>query len=419
MRAWRILTGRGRALLLIGLIGTIGCALVGERDVMVVPLLLFFVPVVAAVVLSRSRLRLSCERSVHPNEVSLGGRLTGELVITHRSRIPVGVVLLEDDVPAQLGQRPRFMVDSATQDWHRRVSYPMVGHYRGRFHTGPLRVRLTDPFGLVTLDRAFTTVSELLVTPRVHLLESPNGAGGGGQSGDDRPHRIGVTGQDDVLVREYHDGDDVRRIHWRSTARRGEMMVRREEQAWDPTCAILLDNRSGSHTGDHLHGSFEWAVSFAASVGDHFISEAYSIEIYHGQGRLDLAHVSAQRNAVRHVMLRGLAEITTRAQPSLSHGVTELQADAAGQLLVAVLGRVSAAEAALVAGARRNRARGIAVVMDVDTWDGTAKSQDEANEHLDRITAILESEQWLVVRAEARDSVPEVWSRIAALQAVR
>lgn len=414
VRAWQSLTGRGRVLMFLGLFATICLALVGERDVMVVGLLLFFLPVVAAVVLSRSRLRLSNERAVRPNEVEIGSRLTGELVITHHSRIPVGVLLLEDDVPAELGQRPRFMVDRATQNWHRRLQYPLFGHYRGRFHTGPLRVRLTDPFGLVTVDRAFTTTSELLVTPQVHRLDPPGGTGGGGQSGDDRPHRIGITGQDDVLVRQYHDGDDVRRIHWRSTARRGEMMVRREEQAWDPTCAILVDNRTTAHTGDNLHGSFEWAVSFAASVGAHYLGDGYAIEIHHGQGRLDLAHVSAQRDAVRHVMLQGLAELELRAQPSLNHAVSELQSDSAGQLVVAVLGRLSATEAALIAGARRHRAQGVAVLLDVTTW-GEAEG-DHTGSRLAEVTAILEASQWLVVHACASDQVPEVWAKATAAQ---
>lgn len=415
--------------MIIGLAIVIVCALVGERDIMVVGLVLLLVPIVAGVLLSRSRLRVSCERSVTPTEVSVGDSMTGQLVVSHRSRVPVGVVLLEDDVPAQLGRRPRFLIDQPTQDWHEIVRYPMHGQYRGRFHTGPLRVRLTDPFGLVTLDRAFTATSELLVTPRVHPLERVTSLGGSGQTGDNRPQRIGVVGQDDVLVREYHHGDDVRRIHWRSTARRGEMMVRREEQAWDPTCAILLDNRSGAHVGDALHGSFEWAVSMAASAGAAMIGEGFSIEVYHGQGRLDLAHVSAQRDAVRHVMLRGLAELTTRPQSSLAHGIDEMQSEAAGQLVIAVLGRVTPAEAAAVARSRRNRAEGVAILLDVDSWAdgrrGLASAEVNGNgatapdDPLAGVEEVLAAQQWRVVRATAAEQVPQVWARIGALQGMR
>ncbi|MGD7705993.1 DUF58 domain-containing protein [Microlunatus sp. Y2014] len=435
---FRALTLRGRTLLVAGLLITVVCALIGERDILAFGLILFFVPLVTVVVLSRSRLRLTCDRRVSPNEVELGSRMTGELTLLHKGRIPVGVVLLEDQVPVELGPRPRFLVDEASQHWERTIRYPLTGQFRGQFHTGPLRVRLSDAFGLAHLDRAFQATSELLVTPKVHVLDALPSAGGGGQTGDDRPHRIGVVGQDDVLVREYHQGDDVRRIHWRSTAKRGEMMVRREEQAWDPSMTILLDNRSSAHAGDTRHGSFEWAVSAAASIGAHFISDGFTIEIYHGQGRLDLAHLSAQRDTVRHVMLRGLAELTTRPQASLAHGIAEMQTEAMGQVVIAILGKLTPAEAYAVARTRRNRAQGVALLLEVDSFAGARRAeqngqngqngqQDQQGQNgvgpdaseLDQVEAVFISEQWRVVRVDAAQSVPEVWDRIGLLQAVR
>jgi len=417
--------------ILLGLALTLVCALTDQRDILVVGLALVLVPLVAMVVVRNSRLQLSLERRVTPNEVALGESMTGQLMVTHRSRFPVGVVLLEDEVPPQLGARPRFVVDEVSQDWQRTVRHRLQGHYRGRFHTGPLRVQLTDPFGLATVERSFTGTSELLVTPQVHVLEALPSSAAGGQTGDNRPHRIGVTGHDDVLVREYRQGDDVRRIHWRSTARRGEMMVRREEQAWDPSMTLLLDNRSGAHAGDARHGSFEWAVSMAASVGDHFLTDGFSIELFHGQGRLDLAHVSGQREAVRHVMVRELAEITVRPQPSLAPALAELQADAAGQMVVAILGRLSPAEAAAVARVRRDRAQGIAILLDVDTWavsgphdpaTGAVNGAGPGTVPVDPqevVAEILRAQRWRVIRACADDSVPAAWTRIGLLQGVR
>ena len=102
------------------------------------------------------------------------------------------------------------------------MEYPLLGRVRGRFATGPLMVRTTDPFGLVRLDRQFVATSDVMVTPQVVPLPVMRTAGGAGSTGEERPHRIGVVGQDDALVREYHQGDDVRRIHWRSTARLGD-----------------------------------------------------------------------------------------------------------------------------------------------------------------------------------------------------
>ena len=98
-----------------------------------------------------------------------------------------------------------------------------------------------------------------------------------------------MVGQDDALVREYRQGDDVRRIHWRSTARWGDLMVRREEQAWDPSASIVLDSRASAHAGRGMHNSLEWAISAAASIGIHFLDDGFGIEIYEADGPLHIS----------------------------------------------------------------------------------------------------------------------------------
>ena len=59
----------------------------------------------------------------------------------------------------------------------------------------------------------------------------------------------------------YRDGDELRRVHWRSTARHGELMVRREEQRWRNRAVLLLDTRARAHSGTGAGSSFEFAVS--------------------------------------------------------------------------------------------------------------------------------------------------------------
>ena len=62
-------------------------------------------------------------------------------------------------------------------------------------------------------------------------------------AGDSRARSVAVHGEDDVATREYRHGDDLRRVHWRSTARVGELMVRREEQPWESRATVMLDTR--------------------------------------------------------------------------------------------------------------------------------------------------------------------------------
>ncbi len=104
------------------------------------------------------------------------------------------------------------------------------------------------------------------------------GGGTWGGAGDSLARAAAVSGEDDIATREYRDGDDLRRVHWRSTAKRGELMVRREEQPRQMRATVLLDARARGHRGDGPASSFEWAVSAAASVAVHFT------DLKHGSG---------------------------------------------------------------------------------------------------------------------------------------
>ena len=155
------------------------------------------------------------------------------------------MLLLEDHVPYVLGTRPRFVLEGIGHGWRHTVDYQVRSDVRGRFEIGPMSVRVSDPFGLVELGRTFRTTVPLTVTPRtVPLPQIPLGGAWTG-SGDNRPRAFAIGSAEDVTVREYRRGDDLRRVHWRSSARVGELMVRREEQPWQSRATLFLDNRAG------------------------------------------------------------------------------------------------------------------------------------------------------------------------------
>jgi uncharacterized protein (DUF58 family) len=414
-RAWRLLTRRGRSFVVVGLVALLVAMLAGQRDVMRLALLLLALPVVAAVLVSRARLRLSCERSVEPAQVTLGSPMRGRITLGQDGRLPAGILMLEDEVPRELGPRPRFLVDKADLSWRREVEYPMLGRVRGRFSTGPLRVRTTDPFGLVQLDRQFVATSDVMVTPQVFPLTPMRAAGGGGSTGEARPHRIGIVGQDDALVREYRRGDEVRRIHWRSTAHRGELMVRREEQAWDPSARVLLDSRAAAHAGQGLQSSLEWAVSAAASVALHFLDEGFSVEIFEADGPLHVTGSMGQHSsASAELVISRLTELTPRVTSTLHYAVESAVEDRPGQLVVAILGRLDAADANSLLRLQRNRAQGLALVLDVDSFaDAPAGPRKHAEHEL--AVRILRDNQWKVVDVRRGMSVPDAWAALEHL----
>jgi uncharacterized protein (DUF58 family) len=407
-----LLTPRGRFFVVAGVLALLGAMVAGQRDVMRLALLLLALPVVAALFVARARLRLSCERSIEPAQVALGSPMRGRITLGQDGRLPAGVLMLEDAVPRELGNRPRFLVDKPDLSWRREVEYPLLGRMRGRFRTGPLMVRTTDPFGLVQLDRQFLATSEVLVTPQIVPLGGVNASGGGGSTGEARPNRIGIVGQDDALVREYRQGDEVRRIHWRSTARRGELMVRREEQAWDPSANLILDSRIGAHAGRGIYSSLEWAVSAAASVALHFLDEGYSVEIFEADGPLHITGTMGQHSsASRELVVNRLTDLTAKATSSLHYAIESALNDRPGQLVVAVLGRMDAAGAQALLRLQRHRSRGLALMLDVDTFADQPASARQRAEH-ELAGRILRENQWRVVDVPRGMGVAEAWAAL-------
>lgn len=417
-RAWRLLTVRGRVFLIGGLAVLLVAMSAGQRDVMRIGLLLIALPVIAAILVSRARLRMSCERTIEPAQVPLGSPIRGRITLGQDGRLPAGILLLEDTVPPELGGRPRFLVDKADSRWRRVVEYPLLGRVRGRFSTGPLQVRTTDPFGLVQLDRQFVATTEVMVTPEIVPLLSIRTAGGGGSAGEARPHRIGVVGQDDALVREYRPGDDVRRVHWRSTARRGELMVRREEQAWDPTASLILDSRIGAHAGRGMHNSIEWAISAAASISLHFLADGFAVEIYEADGPLHVTGTSGQHSsATSELVISRLTDLPGRTTRTLQFAIDSATIDRAGQLVVAVLGRINAEDAQGLLRVRRHRAQGLALVLDVDTFADRPADEHLREQH-ELAIRLLQDNQWRVVEVSRGMSVADAWSALEQLNAV-
>ncbi|MBA8794321.1 uncharacterized protein (DUF58 family) [Friedmanniella endophytica] len=417
-RFWRLLTPRGRVFLVLGLGVVVGAMLAGQRDVMRLGLLLAALPVVALVLVAVARLRLSCERSVEPDQVQLGSAMHGRIVLGQEGRLPAGLVLMEDQVPHELGTAPRFCVDKPGQAWQREVEYPLLGRVRGRFHTGPLTVRTADPFKLVQLDRRFVATSEVLVTPQIVPLASLRGAGGVGSAGDAQPHRIGVVGQDDVLVREYRQGDDVRRVHWRTTARRGELMVRREEQAWDPSVSIVLDSRTGAHAGEGIWSSFEWSVSAACSIALHFIDAGFGVEIFEAGGSLRIATTAGQPAVARQAVVSRLTDLRSRSTRTLQYAVNAATLERSGQLVVAICGRLTVEDAEGLRRLRRNRAQGMALLLDVDSFrDGPGGQGQEGGAQLGWPGAapgvaedLLRDDGWKVVPVRSGLGVADAWA---------
>jgi len=363
-QALRGLTTRGRSFLAAAVAAGISAFVLGERDLLRVAILLAALPLIAAAYVGTTRYRLSCTRSVEPGRVPVGIPARVMLRLSNLSRLPTGTMLLEDRLPYALGSRPRLVLERLGGQRASTVAYTVRAEVRGRYEVGPLVVRLTDPFGLCELSRSFTTVSHLTVIPQVVTLPNVRLTGEYAGSGDSRARSVAVHGDDDIATREYRHGDDLRRVHWRSTARMGELMVRREEQPWESRATVLLDTRRAGHRGEGPTASFEWAVSAAASVSVHLRQAGYRIRLVTGSG----TDTDTSERDGDGMLLDELAEAEMTTNGNIPALVEAVRRRAEGGLVIAVLGSLSVAEAESLVALRASGTTCVALAIDAATW---------------------------------------------------
>jgi hypothetical protein len=359
------MTTRGTSFLAAGVASAIAGYLLGERGLFCVGIALLALPLLAAAAARRGQYRLATSRIVSPPRVPAGHTATVTLRLENVSRVPTGLLMAEDTVPYALGSRPRYVLDKIERGGVRELTYPLRSDLRGKFEIGPLQLRVADSFGLVELTRSLSGRTMFVVTPRVVPLARTVISRSWAGEGNGRARLTSAAGEDDVIPRAYRDGDEFRRVHWRSTARYGELMVRREEQRWRNKATVFLDSRSRAHAGSGAASSFEVAVSAAASVGVHIAQEGLT-----GQFISD-SEVIRSVPYFEDRVLDSLAVIRPSARSTLTQSLKELRTSGAG-VIIAVMGRLSVTEAQQLATCRADGSQGIALLLEVSSWANAA-----------------------------------------------
>lgn len=394
------LTVRGRAFLAAGITAIVCAIVLGQPQLTRVGILVAVLPLLAALMIGRSRYRLSLVRTVSPQLVTAGSPARVALALTNEGRTPSGVLLLEDQVPYVLGTRPRFVLEGIGNGWRREVNYQIRSDVRGHFDIGPMTVRISDPFGLVELGRSFHTTVPITVIPRtVPLPQVPLGGAWNG-SGDNRPRAFASGSAEDVTVRDYRHGDDLRRVHWHSSARTGELMVRREEQPWQSRATLFLDNRSRSHRGQGIASSLEAAVSAAASIAVHLSLRGFTVRLVTATGD-DPTTAWHFRDAEMNTgpLLESLAVVEAVDHSWLD---TKWLADPTqGGLLVAVVGAVGDLDGPVFRRMLHHSMPALAVALDVEAWGGHPGSGPA--------TPLLTGQGWRAATLGPRDRLATVW----------
>ncbi|MFJ4919261.1 DUF58 domain-containing protein [Streptomyces sp. NPDC088725] len=409
------LTTRGRSFFAAGVAAAACAYVLGQPDLLRVGLLLAALPLVCVAVLYRTRYRVAATRRLAPSQVPAGSEARVRLRLDNVSRLPTGLLMVQDHVPYVLGPRPRFVLDRVEPGGRREVSYRVRSDLRGRYPLGPLQLRLSDPFGMCELTRAFTAFDTLTVVPRTEPLPPVRLAGDSSGHGDGRQRSQALAGEDDTIPRGYRHGDDLRRVHWRSTARHGELMVRREEQPRRARCTVLLDTRRAAYQGAGPGSAFEWAVSGAASALLHMLQQGFAVRLLTdagtavpgpGEAADGYAGAGQETAETAGLMMDTLAVVGHSTGTDLSPSYDVLRGGTEG-LLVAFFGDLDEDQAAVAARMRQRSGAAVAFVLDSAGWVRGAGGPGPVEERL----RPLREAGWTVLAVPSGASLPELWQQ--------
>jgi uncharacterized protein (DUF58 family) len=214
------------------------------------------------------RLEVSVRRDAR--RVQVGETASERVSVANRSPFPKLWLEIEDpsDLP---GYRVKSVISLSGRDrrsW--RMGAPCLK--RGLYTVGPLRVRSGDPFGLFRLRRTFGPAHSLLVYPLPealpHFWAPPAELAGDGRVRR-QTHFVTPTASS---VREYEPGDSFGRIHWPSTARQGQLMVKTFDVEPASDVWVVLDLQREVQAGAGDQSTEEYGVRVACSVANHFLA---------------------------------------------------------------------------------------------------------------------------------------------------
>ena len=272
------LTALGRTVLVLGVVLLVVGAVVGAVAVVAVAVFLLVLVGFAAAVVAEVP-DVSVARVAFPAEVDRGRPAEVRLLFRSMStRRPRPLTVIE-----QVDGRGRIAtVGPITPQGTDHLAYAVATERRGLVTAGPLVVRRYDPFGLITADRRFTSTCTISVRPRHYPLRMLPSGRRRDLEGPTRERSEGTASFHQL--REYQPGDDLRRIHWRSTARTGDLLVKQMVDTTRPELVVVLDNRETTIGGD----DFEQAVDIAASVVRAAENEDFPTTLLFADGSTDV-----------------------------------------------------------------------------------------------------------------------------------
>jgi uncharacterized protein (DUF58 family) len=342
------LTPTGRAVLLAGPVGLAISVLSGWREFWVFGFGCLLSMLVGALWIARPQ-KLGVKRTLHPPKVTVGESSTGIVEVRNTTRRRIGSRFAEDVLGDQV---VRMALPAMSPGESIEQPYIVPAPKRGLFEVGPVRLTRADPLGLFRRVQGQGSVEHLWVRPRTHRLSAVSS--GWAKDLDGPTSDVAPRGSAAFhALREYQFGDDLRHVHWRTSARRGELMVRHFVDTRRSQELVMLDPRSESYSAV----SFEDAVEVAASI-------CMAATLAKREPILVLPGQTEKANDERLQPIDRLTLVTSVSSVSLADAFSEVRRKRGGaSALVIVTGDTDGRE--LIEQARRVLRSGLVVVVRV------------------------------------------------------
>lgn len=405
----RLLTVRGRTLLACGVVLLATGIALGFRDVSRIGVLLILLPLLSRLITRRRTPQLAVSRSLEPRVLGVGDSAQVDVDITNVSpRASTLFIAMEQTDPA-LGESPRFVLPAMQRGRSRRLSYPIRAARRGRHLLGPIALQAQDALGMTHVDLILNAETEVVVRPTVHPLGGARAAGSGLGIEGEVPHMMALHGAEDISIRAYRDGDDLRKVHWPATAHRGELMVRQEEQPARRSVTLLLDPAISS--GGEVDEAFEWAVSALASIAVHLAAQGFVLHLATSRtladGVLQSDLTAAEVLDSLAVAERGDAEDLARLVHAV--GLTTDRSGAVIAVLGSDVGTREVGDPAAIAALRRSGVSAQALLV---ASGPMASSATPSETDAGRLAALLTQAGWTAAGVSPSSAVAAAWQAL-------
>ncbi|MFQ5966795.1 MAG: DUF58 domain-containing protein [Acidimicrobiia bacterium] len=324
-----MLTDRGWAALGAALALVVLWVALGEPELLGMGVLLFTATGVAFVFVRRDWPSLRLARRLNPGVVYEGDQVTVTATLTNDGRRSVWNAELVDEVVG-LGSA-RFSAARLRPGETFVATYQILCRPRGLYPVGPAVLRTTDSLTLAQTGISLGGQDRLVVYPAFEELEGfPIVSGQDPTVHATRPEFRNLDGEDFFTLREYQIGDDLRRVHWPSSAKLDELMIRQLETPWESRALVILDPRRGAYRNP---AAFEKAVRGAASVVHHLHGFGFDSDLWAGGDPVPGRHPGAYERA-----MEALAGAQLTPDADLRTGAARLRRAGRGGALVIVTG---------------------------------------------------------------------------------